>query len=222
MFNTIRKKIKIELKRKSLRKNNVFIEEKCKFRKATFKGNNAIAKNVDFENSYLGRGSCINHDCQLAHVKIKNFSCIGPGANIAIGNHPTKDYVTTHSFAYSHSSKSIGLGFLDDVTFDIGANVPGSKYYLEIGNDVWVGKNVTFLSGITIGDGSIIAAGAVVTKSVEPYSIVGGVPAKIIRKRFNENDINYLLEFKWWDKPLEWIKDNVKLFSDIKEFKKKY
>lgn len=70
---------------------------------------------------------------------------------------------------------------------------------LVIGNDVWIGQNVSLKSGITVGDGAVIAANALVTKNVPPYAIVGGVPAKIIKYRFSENEIHSLLELKWWD-----------------------
>lgn len=96
-----------------------------------------------------------------------------------------------------------------------------------IGSDVWIGKSVTIMSGINIGDGSIIASNSVVTKDVEPYSIVGGNPAKHIRYRFNVEDINDLLSIKWWEWEDEKIKDNISLIDSddisffIKKFKKK-
>ncbi len=78
-----------------------------------------------------------------------------------------------------------------------------------VGNDVWIGQNVTIMPGIKIGDGSIIAANSVVTKDVRPYHIVGGNPSGIIRKRFDDNLISYLLELQWWN----W--DKEKIFSNL-------
>jgi virginiamycin A acetyltransferase len=78
-----------------------------------------------------------------------------------------------------------------------------------IGNDVWIGHNATLMPGITIGDGAIIATNAMVTKDVEPYTIVGGNPATVIRKRFSDETIIKLLEMKWWDWPVEKITENV-------------
>lgn len=78
-----------------------------------------------------------------------------------------------------------------------------------IGNDVWIGYEAVILAGVTIGDGAIIGTRAVVTKDVPPYMIVGGVPAKPIRKRFDEQTINRLLEMKWWDWPEEKIAEHI-------------
>lgn len=88
---------------------------------------------------------------------------------------------------------------------------PASKRTV-IGNDVWIGNGVTILNGIHVGDGAVIAAGAVVTKDVPPYAIVAGVPAKIIRYRFDSEDIHKLLSIKWWEKDIEWMKKHEDLF----------
>lgn len=84
-----------------------------------------------------------------------------------------------------------------------------NKGDIVIGNDVWIGFEAIILSGVKIGDGAIIGARAVVTKDVPPYTIVGGVPAKIIRKRFDDNTIDKLLKLKWWNLPVETIKRNI-------------
>ena len=78
-----------------------------------------------------------------------------------------------------------------------------------IGNDVWIGFGATIMPGVKIGDGVIIATKSVVTKDVEPYAIVGGNPAKEIRKRFSEEEIEKLLDMQWWDWPIEKITENV-------------
>ena len=97
-----------------------------------------------------------------------------------------------------------------------------SKGKITIGNDVWIGYGVTILSGVNIGDGAVIGACALVNKNVEPYSIVGGVPAKIIRKRFDDKTIEKLLKIKWWNWSDEKIQKNIKtLYSNnLKEFLK--
>ena len=80
---------------------------------------------------------------------------------------------------------------------------------IVIGNDVWIGYEAVVLAGVTIGDGAIVAARAVVTKDVPPYTIVGGVPARPIRRRFSDSEIDQLLELKWWDWPEEKIAANL-------------
>ena len=84
-----------------------------------------------------------------------------------------------------------------------------NKVDIVIGNDVWIGYEAVILAGVTIGDGAIIGARAVVTKDVEPYTIVGGVPAAPIRKRFSKDTISNLLKIKWWDWPKEKIAKNI-------------
>lgn len=86
---------------------------------------------------------------------------------------------------------------------------PINRERLVIGNDVWIGYEAVVMAGVTIGDGAIIGARAVVTKDVPPYTIVGGVPAKPIRKRFDDETIERLLDLKWWDWPIEKIRRHL-------------
>ncbi|MCX5642480.1 MAG: CatB-related O-acetyltransferase [Candidatus Omnitrophica bacterium] len=108
--------------------------------------------------------------------------------------------------------KQQGITFADKNYF-----ADGSLPLTVIGNDVWIGFRVTIRSGVTIGDGAIIGAGAVVVKDVPPYAIVGGIPAEIIRYRFTPEEIQFLLELKWWDKGFEWLKEHYKLLHNIKD-----
>jgi len=105
------------------------------------------------------------------------------------GNHRT-DWVSTYPFGHIHQ----------DVfpSFD-GYGHPATKGDVNIGNDVWIGTHSTIMSGVTIGDGAVIANNSVVTKDVPPYTIVGGNPAKIIKQRFDQDVVDKLLEYKWWD-----------------------
>lgn len=80
-----------------------------------------------------------------------------------------------------------------------------SKGDTIIGNDVWIGNSVTIMQGVKIGDGAIIGTNSLVTKDVEPYTIVGGNPARLIRKRFDEQTIDFLLQLRWWDWSIEKI-----------------
>ncbi len=97
-----------------------------------------------------------------------------------------------------------------------------NKGDIVIGNNVWIGYDAIIMAGVNIGDGAIIGARAVVTKDVEPYSIVGGVPAKEIRKRFAPDVVAKLLELKWWNWPTEKIKDHLAAIQsgDIEELLK--
>lgn len=96
-----------------------------------------------------------------------------------------------------------------------------NKGDIVIGNDVWIGYEAVIMQGVTIGDGAIIGTRAVVTKDVPPYSIVGGVPAKPIRKRFSDEVISQLLEIKWWDWSDDKVKENISAIQsgNIKELK---
>ena len=87
------------------------------------------------------------------------------------------------------------------------------KGNINIGNDVWIGYNATIMAGVTIGDGAIIATNSTVVKDVEPYSIVGGNPANLIRKRFAEDKSEQLLKLKWWDWELGKITKNVSFLT---------
>lgn len=180
-----------------------------------FEGCNAIGSGTSFSGK-IGYGSYIGRDCDI-DAKIGRYCAISNNVTTAIGNHPTNTFVTIHP-AFFSTKKQAGFTYVNHDCYEEKRYADG-EYYVVIGNDVWVGAQVTILNGITIGDGAIVAAGAVVTKDVEPYSIVGGVPAKHIKWRFSEDKIALLQKVKWWNMPETWLRNNVGAFRNIEKFK---
>jgi len=123
-------------------------------------------------------------------LDIGNFCSISGHIHVYLGGNHRIDWATTYPFG--HINQSIFNSFN-------GQGHPQTKGNVVIGNDVWIGTHVTIMSGVTIGDGACIASNSVITKDIEPYSVVGGNPHKLIKKRFDDKIINQLLELKWWD-----------------------
>lgn len=180
-----------------------------------FEGNNMLYENVCFTNSFLGYGSYIAGGSNITGAKIGRFCSIASQVNIIIGKHPTRKFVSTHPSFYS-LMRQAGFTFVDKQLYEeFEYSDEERKYFVIIGNDVWVGEGAKIMSGITIGDGAVVGAGAIITHDIEPYSINVGIPAKKIGYRFNYEQRDFLMRFKWWDKDLCWIKENVQLFSNI-------
>lgn len=127
---------------------------------------------------------------QVSHIG--RFCSIAPGVVMGDSNHPT-EWLSTHSFQWGEGSwiPSKALS-----RFNTPVDRKGRRTL--IGSDVWIGANAIILPGVTIGDGAIIAAGSVVSRDVPPYAIVGGVPARVIRFRFDEKTVERLMAIRWW------------------------
>lgn len=163
-----------------------------------------ILSGAKLNNVKIGKYSRIGVNCQVTSATIGNFTAIGKDTVITVGQHPT-NYLTSHSIFY----KKGNWGWHDDWIAPIDFK---SDKHVTIGNDVWIGRQCIIMDGVEIGDGAIVATGAVVTKDVPPYAIVGGVPAKVIKYKFPQEVIDRLEEIKWWNLPDEKITEVIDLF----------
>lgn len=170
-----------------------------------------------FKNCFIDPTSKVDSECTLSKVKMGRYSYIGSGTRITDTNigsfcsigarcgiggglHPTSMVSTSPVFL---QGRNILKKNFASITYEPSKTV-------NIGNDVWIGEGVCIMSGVSIGDGSIIGAHAVVTHDVEPYTIVAGVPAGVVRKRFDDDIIKKLEDIKWWD----WSDEKIKKYSE--------
>jgi acetyltransferase-like isoleucine patch superfamily enzyme len=161
------------------------------------------------------------HPWSGSRVKIGNFCSVGRFCNIYINENHRSDWVTTYPFGTTNVTSCNLTNFNKDlIRTGIMSKGNGS---VNIGNDVWIGEHVSIMSGLTIGHGAVIAAFAHVVKDVEPYSIVGGNPAKHLKYRFSKEQIENLLNIGWWDWPMDKINEYLPLMlsDNIDEFTKK-
>jgi len=152
---------------------------------------------------------------QVDCAAIGKFCSVASFARIGPGNHPIYTRVAQHHFTYR--SEMFGLG-PDDADFF--AWREARRVY--IGHDVWIGHNASIMPDVTVGNGAVIAAGAVVTKDVEAYAIAAGVPASKIRMRFDDDLIRRIEASEWWDWDYEMIKGRLSAFRSIDEFRRNY
>lgn len=215
MLTEIKRLIKIGKVKRTNR--NVIFATKANFdQQSVFEGQNKIGSKSWFE-GYMGYGSYIGDEC-IIKAKVGRFCSIGHKVTVLTGTHPSHKYVSTNPVFFSLGLQN-GTTFVKEQKFKekIYAD-EGNQYGAVIGNDVWIGYNATIMGGVTIGDGAIVASGALVNSNVEPYTIVAGQPAKTINKRFTDEQVKWLLNFKWWDQPLGWIKMHAEEFDNIEKF----
>ena len=174
-------------------------------------GNNSINRRNFILRSEIGKFTYTGIGTSIRTAKVGRFCSISWNVSIGGGNHPM-DKVTTHVLSRFHHLDA-GFWDKDQIKDDIKRV---SSATCIIGNDVLITSNVQILRDVKIGNGAIIGAGAVVTKNVEPYSIVAGVPAKKIKMRFDNITIKALEEIQWWNWPVEVIRENLDLIYSTK------
>lgn len=195
----------LELKNKSLKIGYLSYASNCGFGKYV-----TLYNYVNLLNTELSDFSYISDRTRVQNTTIGKFCSIGPDCRIGLGEHPVSSFVSTHPLFYSKDIQS-KMVFSD------------KNYFLEIEpivieNDVWIGANVVILDGINISHGAVVAAGSVVTKNVPSYAVVGGIPAKVIKYRYNRDVIKALLDIQWWDFNIDDLIKNYKKFHNINDF----
>ncbi|MEG9327957.1 CatB-related O-acetyltransferase [Salinimicrobium catena] len=173
----------------------------AKITNCTFGDKVMISRNAELSNTTINYLSSIGRYSKVVHSDIGKFCAISWDVTINATSHPIKN-LSVNAFPY--------------VPY-VGNFVPSriqNYQKVVIKNDVWIGANSVIMPGITIGNGAVIGAGAVVTKDVPDYAIVVGVPAKIIKYRFDQSTINRLLKLKWWDLDPKAIKKNISLWQN--------
>lgn len=172
-----------------LRDNTIKLKHRCVVTATDFEGCNVISDQASVVNSSLGRESYVGVRSIVNNTTVGRYVCIGPNVVVGIGTHPT-DRLSMHPVFYSERGQS-GRSFVNESSFD-------EYRHTVIGSDVWVGAGAILVDGVTVGHGAVVGAGSVVTKDVEPFAVVGGVPARVIRYRFTEALRKKILNDPWW------------------------
>lgn len=182
---------------------------------AKFEGFNKIERNSIFKGE-IGILSYIGANC-LVVGHIGRFCSISGNVTFLTATHPFRDFISTHPAFYSLKRQS-GITLVNRQKFVEHPTKEGQKYSINVGNDVYIGYGVTIIGPVSIGDGAIIGACSVVTSDIPEYSIAVGNPAKVIRKRFTPETIAKIKKSEWWNKDINWLKENSDIFTSEQKF----
>ena len=168
-----------------------------------------VSSPCHISNTEIGDYSYVAQNSYISMTRIGKFCSIGPNLVCGWGIHPTNGISTAPMFYSTMKQNGMTLSEVDKVE---------ERKPIRIGNDVFIGANVTVLDGVTIGDGAVIGAGAVVSKDIPPYAIAVGCPIKVIRYRFNPDQIEAFQRIEWWNFPEERLKNVERYFFDVEAF----
>jgi len=173
-----------------------------------------VRQQARLNDSAIGDYSYLMERVQLDHTTIGKFGNVAAAARLGPTNHPI-DRPTAHHFTYRAAMYDLGAD--DESVFEWRADQP-----VEVGHDVWIGHGAMVLPGVTIGNGAVVGAGAVVVDDVAPYTIVAGVPAEPIRRRFPEDVAARIEATEWWHWDHATLADRLDAFRDIERFLERY
>lgn len=176
-----------------------------------------VLRETRLDYCHLGDYSYVGEYCEIADADIGKFCAIANMVRIGAPNHPMQR-PSQHRFTY------VPEYYQADTMRDADFFKTRRAARVVVGHDVWIGHGAILLPGVIIGDGAVIAASAVVSKNVAPYSIVGGVPARLIKKRFPDHIAEKLISIAWWNWPEAQIFERLKAFQsdDIEAFCKRF
>ncbi len=181
---------------------------KC-IKNSTLHKTSTVFSSTDVYNSSIGRYSYVGYNCKVINTDVGNFCSISSNVIIGDAEHPLSWASTSSVFQnVPNSGSSTRFAQLE---------VPQPPR-THIGHDVWIGQRAIIKAGVNIGNGAVIGSNAVVTRDVSPYSIVGGVPAHIIRQRFDEETVKQLEQSEWWDADEDILRRIGQYISNPKEF----
>jgi hypothetical protein len=173
-----------------------------------------VRRRARLNESAIGDYTYLMERVQLDFTTVGKFGNVAAEARLGPTNHPI-DRPTAHHFTYR--ARMYGLGENDDSVFEWRADQP-----VEVGHDVWVGHGAIVLPGVSIGNGAVVGAGAVVTDDVEPYTVVGGVPAGPVRRRFPEEVAARIEATEWWEWDHDTLRERLEAFRDLETFLDRY
>jgi phosphonate metabolism protein (transferase hexapeptide repeat family) len=173
-----------------------------------------IREGARLNESAIGDYTYLMERVQLDYATVGRFGNVAADVRLGPTNHPI-DRPTAHHFTYRAAMYDMGED--DESIFEWRADQP-----VDVGHDVWLGHGALVLPGVTIGNGAVVAAGAIVTHDVDPYTVVAGVPAEPIRRRFSPEVAGRIEATRWWEWDHETLAERLPAFRDLDRFLKKY
>ena len=180
-------------------------DDKCAFEEGVI-----VHRHTELSRASIGAYSYVGRDSILWNCTIGRFCSIGPEVRIGLGIHPVRGMISTYPGFYS-DRPSVPIKFRSD-------NSVIEHRLVAVGNDVWIGARAMLIDGVKVGDGAVIAAGSIVTRDVPPYCVVAGIPAKVVRRRFTEEQALRLVAFAWWNRGIEFCSQHASLFVAPDQF----